>query len=259
MPSLLGEGTRRAALRWLAHLPVADVPRVRALFTHHPRYADLTPVQYSQGLDWLRRMGLVTEAGRPVLDVSESELQDAAVASALPSVLWSRAADEARAEIGAAGERALLDLLLRGGATAVRHVAAISDAYGYDIEALLTATEVMHLEVKSTTDPTRLLVHLTRHEYEVMRTDTEWMMAAVLVGADGSALSVATVCRLWLLSAVPEDRSEDGRWQSARLAVPPQALTPGLRAGPGRRLLPDGSLQVGLVWGMPSSAGVISA
>ncbi|MFE2639973.1 protein NO VEIN domain-containing protein [Streptomyces scopuliridis] len=261
MQSLLGDGTRRAAVRWLTHLRVADVRRARVLFTHHPRYADLTPVQYAEGLAWLRRTGLVTAAGRPVVDISGSELaelSDESFASVIPGVLWSRAAEEARAQIGAAGEQALLRLLRGSGVPSVRHVAEISDAYGYDISAELTATQAIHLEVKSTTDPTRLQVNFTRHECEVMRTDTEWIMAAVLVGAEGKALSVATVRREWLLSVVPGDRSKDGRWQSARLAVPPEALTPGLRLGYGRRLFPDESLHVGLVWGMRRPVGRLS-
>ncbi|CAM5592753.1 hypothetical protein SBADM41S_02787 [Streptomyces badius] len=65
MPSPPGDGTREAARRWLIYLRIADVSRVRTLFTHHPRYADLTPVQYAEGLAWLRRTDLVSGAGRP--------------------------------------------------------------------------------------------------------------------------------------------------------------------------------------------------
>lgn len=254
MQSQPSEATRRAALRWLAQLRVAGVPRTQVLFTHHPRYADLTPAQYAEGLAWLRRTGMVTAVGRPLVDISESELRDAGAASAIPRIRWSLAAEEARKRTGEAGEQALLGLLRRGGVSRVRHVAAESDAYGYDIEAALSVTELAHLEVKSTTDPTRLVVHLTRHEYEVMTTDSQWSLAAVLVGADGSALHVATVSRRWLYSAVPEDRIKDGRWESARLAVPVQAIMPGISTGTGRMLLPDGSLPSQPVWGLRSSA-----
>lgn len=258
MQSLLGEGTRRAAVRWLAHLRVADVPRARVLFTHHPRYADLTPAQYAEGLSWLRRMGLVTEEGRPVVDISEGELRDDSAESVVPRILWSLAAEESRAQTGAAGEWALLELLRGAGRLSVRHVAKISDAFGYDIETAPTAVQAVHIEVKSTTDPTRLLVYLTRHEHNVMLTDPRWIMAAVLVGADGSALSAATVSREWLMSAVPEDRSERGRWQSARLAVPPHAMTPGLEDNEGRALLPGGVFPVESTWGMRYPAGAPS-
>ncbi|MFC9943291.1 protein NO VEIN domain-containing protein [Streptomyces pratensis] len=247
MPSLLTEATRRAALRWLNELRVAGVPRVRVLFTNHPRYADLTPAQYAEGLAWLRRTGMVTEAGRPIVDVNDSELSDLEAASAVPQVQWSRAAEETRRAIGAAGEEALLRILRKGGVPQIRHVAAESDAYGYDIEAVRSPTERAHLEVKATTDPTRLVIHLTRHEYEVMVADREWCLVAVLIGGDGNAVSVATVSRGWLHSAAPVDRMDNGRWESVRLEVPPYAVAPGL-ATDVWRLVPDVLLPSQPVW-----------
>lgn len=243
MPSLPSEATRRAALRWLAELRVAGVSRVRTLFANHPAYADLTPAQYAEGLAWLRRTGMVTAMGRPVVEIGDSELSASAAA---PRVQWSHAAEEARRAVGAAGEQALLRLLRKGGVPQVRHVAAESDAYGYDIAACSPA-ERAHLEVKSTTNPTRLVIHLTRHEYEVMATDADWYLVAVLVGKDGSAVNVATVSRSWLRSAVPADRDRSGRWESARLEVPAYAITPGLATEP-RRLVADGLLPRQPVW-----------
>ncbi|WP_392841060.1 protein NO VEIN domain-containing protein [Streptomyces sp. LN500] len=225
---------------------------MRVLFTHHPRYSDLTPAQYDEGLAWLRRAGMVTAMNRPVVEISDSELRDMGIASVVPQVQWSRAAEEARRAIGAAGEQALLRLLRRGGVPRVRHVAAESDAYGYDIEAVRSLAERAHIEVKSTTDPTRLVIHLTRHEYEVMATDVEWCLAAVLVGGDGNAVNVATVSRGWLHSAVPADKAEDGRWESARLEVPVYAITSGLATG-AWRLLPDALVPSQPVWGLRAS------
>lgn len=230
MPSLPSEATRRAALRWLTELRVAGVSRVRTLFANHPAYADLTPAQYAEGLAWLRRTGMVTGTGCPAVEVNANELRDAGAASALPQGQWSQAADEARRAVGAAGEQALLRLLRTGGVPQVRHVAAESDAYGYDIAAG-PSSERAHLEVKSTTNPTRLVIHLTRHEYEVMASDAAWHMVAVLVGRDGNAVNVATVSRAWLHSAVPADQDEAGRWESVRLEVPAYAISPGLKTG----------------------------
>lgn len=228
MPSPASEATRRAALRWLNELRVAGVPRVRMLFHNHPEYADLTPAQYAEGLAWLRRMGMVSVSGRPVVEVSDSELRDTMASAVVPRVLWSQAAEDAKKATGAAGERALLRLLRQGGVPHVRHVAALSDAYGYDVEAARSNSERAHIEVKSTTDSTRLVIHLTRHEYEVMTTDAEWCLAAVLVGSDGNAANVATVDRRWLHLAVPADQGRQGCWESARLTVPAYVLTPGL-------------------------------
>ncbi|MFI0933366.1 protein NO VEIN domain-containing protein [Streptomyces sp. NPDC021019] len=247
MLSLPGDGTREAALRWLRYLRFADVPRVRTLFTHHPRYADLTPAQYAEALEWLRRTGLITAADLPVVDVGDHSPLNSAV---VPRLLWKAADDEKRRAIGTAGERGLLALLRKAGLTAVEHVSAVSDAFGYDIGATTPSEERIHIEVKATTDPTRLVVHLTRHESEVMNADPAWVMGAVLVGEQGEALSVATVSRSWLLSAVPHDRSSRGRWESARLVVPSQALTPGLIMEGGKSVLSGTSLGCRGVWGM---------
>ncbi|MFJ7048856.1 DUF3883 domain-containing protein [Streptomyces sp. NPDC101112] len=250
----LGEGTRRAARRWLEQLHIADVPRVRALFTHHPDYADLTPVQYAEGLAWLRRAGLVTEGGRPVVSVGAHRQGERAAACCVAQLHWDPASDAARQATGAAGERAVLRLLALGRAVRVKHVALLSDAYGYDIEAHTLDAGSMHIEVKATTDPTRLVIHLTRHEYQVMCRDTDWLLTAVLIGTQGEALSIATVRREWLRAASPEDRDRRGAWESVRFTVPDHALTPGFVRGNGRRLLPEAALPFMPVWGLTSSS-----
>lgn len=190
---------------------------------------------------------MVSTAGRPAVDISDSEVGDRALPASVPSVRWSRAAEEARRAVGAAGEQALLRLLREAGVPHVRHVAAESDAYGYDIHAARSVLERAHIEVKATTDPTRLVIHLTRHEYEVMSRDEEWCLAAVLVGRDGSAVAVATVDRGWLHSAVPADQTRRGRWESVRLEVPAEARRFGL-ATETWRLLPKGLPSGRPVW-----------
>lgn len=248
MPSQLGEGTRRAATRWLVHLRRADIPRLRAMFTHHPAYADLTPAQYSEALNWLRKTGMVSPTGRPAVDMEDPASQ--AEERGIRPVLWDSASEERNRQTGAAGEQALLTLLRLSGASPVVQVSAVSDAYGYDIDATAPGDEFLHVEVKATTDPTRLVVHLTRHESDVMRADPAWIMSAVLVGADGGALSIATVSRRWLRSALPADLTPDARWESARLAVPGHALLPGLVTDGARRILPAIGPRCPYVWGM---------
>ncbi|WP_432095949.1 protein NO VEIN domain-containing protein [Streptomyces sp. bgisy100] len=260
-------------MRWLTHLRTEDVSRARALFTHQRRYADLAPVQYADALAWLRRSGLLGPDGRPVLEECLRTLeplilgwQKAAAAGgvdadALCDEAWTAArglglewhplaglhlaghgeADpEKRRRTGLAGELAIL-ALLRAAGCQVRHVAAVSDRFGYDIEVSVPGGLSVHLEVKATVGADRLVVHLTRHEYETMRADPEWSMVAVLVDAGGEAAAVATVRRAWLASAVPEDQNERGRWESVRLAVPPVALLEGIRAGADERPLLDRS------------------
>ncbi|WP_330349510.1 DUF3883 domain-containing protein [Streptomyces sp. NBC_00582] len=226
----LGEGTLRAARRWLEQLQVAEISRARALFTHHPDYADLTPVQYADGLAWLLRSGLVSADGRPNVKVGVPERRGVAGGR------WTLEAETRRREIGAAGERAIVRLVEQGGSLRVTHVAAWSDAYGYDVEVESTQGAVSHIEVKATTDPTRLRFHLTRHEFEVMRRDPDWVLVTVLIDVHGGVLAVATVSRDWLKQAAPADRTAAGRWESAHFVVPDHALAVGVLSADGRRL-----------------------
>ncbi|TKA00172.1 DUF3883 domain-containing protein [Actinacidiphila oryziradicis] len=233
MSSLPGNGTLRAALRWLVQLRTADVARARALFIHLPRFADLTPFQYAEGLMWLRRQGLVTEFGRLVPGEHLEAMQglaseaDPQVAEAV-SALSGKVSVSHRQQIGAAGEEGLVALLRGATRAQVCHVAAVTDSYGYDIQARLPEGETAHIEVKATTNPHSLIVHLTRHEFETMRRDPYWVMAAVLVGPGAVVSAVATVSRRWLASSVPQDRDSSGRWESVRLCVPREALSVGI-------------------------------
>lgn len=248
MTTAPGEGTRRAARRWLEHLHVADIPRLRSLFTHHPDYSDLTPVQYSDGLAWLLRQGLVTSNGRPLVRVGVHERRDKAAAFNIAEVRWNPAAEAARRETGTAGEQAVIRLLELSGADVV-HMAALSDAYGYDVRAVSREGAVGHIEVKATTDPTRLRVHLTRHEYEVMRRDPDWLLTVVLIGAQGDALNVVTVSRDWLSLAAPEDTDRHAQWESACFSVPDHVLERGVVCADGRRLVSDAVAPFMPVWG----------
>ncbi|MEV7201747.1 protein NO VEIN domain-containing protein [Streptomyces griseoluteus] len=254
-----GEGTRRAARRWIEYLAVADIPRVRSLFTHHPDYSDLTPVQYADGLAWLLSRGLVTCDGRSLIrtDGGEQHAGDGTLDGA--PAQWTPALEAARRETGTAGERAVVRLLELSGAARVVHVAALSDAYGYDVHAELGDGTAGHIEVKATTDPTRLVIHLTRHEYEVMRGDPDWLLAAVLVGADGGALNVVTVSRDWLSTAAPEDQDRRVEWESARFSIPDQAVLPGVLHASGHWLVPETIAPSLPVWGLslrPSASPV---
>ncbi|MEU2516406.1 protein NO VEIN domain-containing protein [Streptomyces syringium] len=130
--------------------------------------------------------------------------------------------------VGAVGERELLALLRRSLDAEVRHVAAESDGYGYDIEVSGPRWPAVHLEVKTTTDRSRLVVYLSRHEYETMRRDGAWTMVAVLLGFRGELVATATVDPVWLLRARPYDSHAAARWESVRLVVPPHALRWGI-------------------------------
>ncbi|MFF7687998.1 protein NO VEIN domain-containing protein [Streptomyces syringium] len=161
--------------------------------------------------------------------------------------------------VGAEGEKALLELLQQSLDAEIRHVAAESDSYGYDIGVSGPGRGPVHIEVKTTTDPTRLVVYLSRHEYETMRWDEGWVMVAVLLGPHGEVAGLAEVSRDWLMRARPSDGHAAARWETARLAVPGHALFGGIRnvriwsRGPAA----VGTLSVGTgrdrpLWGRPS-------
>jgi Holliday junction resolvase len=264
----------RAALRWIEQLPASDVPRTRSLFTSHSAFSDITPTQYDAALIWLRERNLVdrllsgqsgkravleaaikqtlwfTDADSLIIgpsDLPEDALR-AAEAIGVPRAetyavvrhAWGKVDAAARSRVGSAGERELLRLLSAVPEIEVRHVAAESDGYGYDIDAGSDGWRI-HLEVKATTRRGRLKVYLSRHEFETMRSDQEWTLVAVRLDHDLQAAAVANISREWLTSAAPVDREVGARWESMRLDVPADAITdgiPGLVAHLGLQAMP---------------------
>lgn len=79
--------------------------------------------------------------------------------------------------------------------------------------------------------------------------DPQWLMTAVLLGADGSALNVMTVSREWLYHAAPQDRHRNGTWESARFAVPVHALARGIVGRNDSRLVSGEAAPHLPVWG----------
>lgn len=82
-----------------------------------------------------------------------------------------------------------------------------------------------------------------------MRRDAEWLLAAVLLGASGQVLHVATVSQQWLMAAAPRDRSPSVRWESVRIHVPGSAIAPGIVARMGDQVA-EGKVPWLPVWGM---------
>lgn len=142
---------------------------------------------------------------------------------------WGKVDTAERERIGAAGEAALVELLSSAGVGGLQHVAAFADGYGYDI-AVADRQVTAHLEVKATTSRTQLRIFLSRNEYETMQRDPHWTLAAVRLNRDLRLAAVGWVSREWILQAAPADQDAAGRWESARLTVPPAAIGSGLPA-----------------------------
>ncbi|MEV6718747.1 DUF3883 domain-containing protein [Lentzea sp. NPDC051208] len=255
----------RAAVRWLELLPHSAPARCRALFATHTGYSDITPAQYELAYVWLRESGLLrpSESSRPAAlrvfsaaisrsaaawfadadilirepsEVPEDALRaadllgfSAAEAHGEIIALWGKVDLERRQQVGAAGELALVELLNGCVPDRVDHVAAASDGYGYDI-AVRTNPLALHLEVKSTLRRGRLTLHLSRHEFETMRRDSQWSLVAVRLTPELIPASIATVPRNWISANAPMDRTSSGLWESCRLEVPPEVLKPGIPA-----------------------------
>jgi hypothetical protein len=257
------EPVLRAAVRWLERLPASGPARIRALFTAHSDFSDITPTQYDAAYEWLGRTGLLggarssIPARRRVFDAAiahsgalwlpdadllvrgPDELPDDALrtaealglgegeAYAQIAAVWGKVDAGERARIGAAGELALIGLLTASVDARIEHVAAWADGYGYDI-AVHAPQHRSHLEVKTTLRRSRLTVYLSRNEYETMLRDPHWELVAVRLSPDLQPLAVATVPKEWIAAQAPADQRPCGRWESCRLDVPPGVPVPGI-------------------------------
>ncbi|MCQ6251805.1 protein NO VEIN domain-containing protein [Streptomyces malaysiensis] len=249
----------------MERLPVTGAARVRALFTAHSDFSDITPTQYDAAYAWIQESGLLENPGHGVpaerrvfnsamahsgapwlrdadlLVRGPDELPDDALRAAevlglskldaysqINSV-WGKVDTEERARIGAAGEAALLELLASSIDAHVEHVAAWSDGYGYDI-SVHGARHRAHLEVKTTMRRGRLTVFVSRNEYETMLRDTAWELVAIRLTPELEITAIGTVPKEWIAEQVPIDQSARGRWESCRLDVPAEVPVSGIRS-----------------------------
>ena len=106
-------------------------------------------------------------------------------------------------------------------------MALTDDGLGYDVAAT-TEIGTWHLEVKTSARRGRLLIYLSRQEFEISKLDPQWRL--VVAGLDHSRqlAAVATVDPCVLLSRAPVDSHFDARWASARFELKPGDLVPGL-------------------------------
>lgn len=132
-----------------------------------------------------------------------------------------------RALIGSAGEQALINFLESRWPGSTFHVAQHNDGFGYDITFFHENTE-WHLEVKSTTRRGRLIVHLSRHEYEVGLQDPNWRL--IVLGLDDQMQidALATVQHDRLVVRAPKDICAEAKWQSASYQFSSKDLQYGL-------------------------------
>jgi hypothetical protein len=173
-----------------------------------------------------------------------SDLPDDALAFAAVLSLTDRAAFrgvqrvqgkidlELRAGIGAAGELQLVELLENRWPGSTSHVALESDGFGYDV-VFWHQSEEWHLEVKTTTRRGRLVVYLSRHEFEVALDDPNWRLVVVGLSPARTLTALATADLASLAARLPADQDPSARWESVRIDVSSQDLRRGLGLKPG--------------------------
>ena len=134
---------------------------------------------------------------------------------------------EYRARVGLAGEHALLELLELYWPGSAVHVAATDDSFGYDILFVHEGQE-WHLEVKATTRRGRVVIYLSRHEFEVGKRDPQWRLIVMRLGDDLRPRALATVRYETLVARAPRDSAPQARWQSASHELTPADIDDGL-------------------------------
>lgn len=246
--------------RWLELLPSSGgVPRAQALLTTYRQYSDVSPTQYAAALSLLGELELLKKVGSPIPianlivgaifeKAAPPWVQDADELVRTPDELptdvvsagevlgldangvyeqlvasWGKVDTAVRERVGAAGEAALVSVLRESPADKVNHVSTWSDGFGYDIDFAQGATSA-HLEVKSTTRTGRFAAYLSRHEYEVMLRDQQWVLVALRLSSELEITGAGSVPRDWIVTNVPRDAGTSGSWVSCKLEVPEEII-----------------------------------
>lgn len=132
-----------------------------------------------------------------------------------------------RAKLGLQGEEAVVKLLEQLWPGSTFHVSKQHDGWGYDVLFRFEEVECQ-LEVKSTNRLGRLVIHLSRHEFEVARRSDCWLLVVAGLNDKGELAAIATVPKHTLLERAPLDTIAGTKWEGASYELRSTDLIPGI-------------------------------
>ena len=104
----------------------------------------------------------------------------------------------------------------------IKHISLTDDSAGFDIRApstLETSTDVL-LEVKTTSRPGQNFnFYISRNEARVASLNENWRLIGVVKEPSGLSI-LGGLSFMQISSFLPVDKSENGRWESARITIP---------------------------------------
>lgn len=137
-------------------------------------------------------------------------------------------------KIGLDGELAVLKeleiLLTRQEFQRVRHVSLVDDSAGFDIQApsLKNTEETLLLEIKTSVRPGDLFTfYISKNEVRVARQNKNWF----LIGVESSSAGFKVFGSLLFNSfsdLLPLNQSDNGEWETAKIAVSKKSFINGL-------------------------------
>jgi hypothetical protein len=142
-----------------------------------------------------------------------------------------------RSEVGAEGElmvvdacvQELVDLGARELSAKVRRVSLVSDELGYDITAPRLDRTTRRIEVKASRTTGKMAsFFVTRNEARVGISDGDWALVVVRVRTPDQDGVVGWLTGVALRPLLPSDQHAQGHWETARVRLPIDQLTPGI-------------------------------
>lgn len=119
------------------------------------------------------------------------------------------------ARVGAAAEKSLLELLDSLPQSHVKHISPLHDGYGYDLE-WCQGGRTSFVEVKAIRPGPTFHLYLSRHEFLAAKSLAGWRL--FLVPQDSCTThSILEVSAENVFARLPIDKSNNGRWESAKL------------------------------------------